>query len=612
MQKLRIVSLEQDRESVVAALHILGAIDLRKSKLKLEDDRPPSYSTEVSDSLIKVNGAMQLLQEQNVKPERHGDVSKMISDVKGMAVLNEIYDLGTERKAIEDDQKALDYAEHIADAFSEIKIDLGRIRSNYLFYRAFETDKKGARIFAGIKTKNPKLNIEANISRAGKKEYLVLLTYEKSINQIDEMFKEAKANELDLTAKYLDSTPASILKNVANKRSENQKRMQQVERRLGEISAEYYSRLANVKEMLEIELERCDAAAMFKKTDKVIVIEGWVQKRQVAEVKQKISNVVKGKAYVEEIENDELAPTYTRRPKFLQPFDYLVSFYSVQRSDEIDPTWIFILSFPIFYGLMVSDVGYGIASLLLATYITRKTDPDGLMYNAAKIWQLNSFAAMFFGIISDQWFGMQLSYSTPLSFNWLKNTPEIIAITIVFGIAQVVLGLALGIVNSWNHGHRKLAYARFTSILAVLFGTVAVAGFFFSVFGSQISEISTAIAVISLILTVIWSGEEATEVVNLITHPLSYARLMGFGLASVIIALLINMSFTPNLNSGIIVFLIYAVIFIVLHLLNMTLSIFEGIVQGVRLNFVEFFSKFYIGNGISFKPFSYKRVHTKE
>jgi V/A-type H+/Na+-transporting ATPase subunit I len=332
----------------------------------------------------------------------------------------------------------------------------------------------------------------------------------------------------------------------------------------------------------------------------------------VPELRDKMLAVTNNKAVIDELQSDELAPTQTHRPKFLRPFDYMVSFYSVQRSDEIDPTWIFIFSFPIFYGLMVTDVGYGVASFILASLITRKTDPDGLMYNAAKIWQLNAIAAIFFGALSNQYFGFKLNYSTPFSFDWLKNTPELIAITVLFGVAQVILGLFFGIINSYHHGHKKLAVARFTSILVVACGTVAVAGAFFSAFDAVTTEITGGIAIVSLLLTVVLSGSEATEITNLITHPLSYARLMGFGLGSVIIAFLIDMAFTPNLNNGILIFLLYGVIFIALHFLNMLLSIFEGIVQGVRLNFVEFFSKFYIGNGVPFKPFSFKRVYTEE
>ncbi len=99
---------------------------------------------------------------------------------------------------------------------------------------------------------------------------------------------------------------------------------------------------------------------------------------------------------------------------------------------------------------------------------------------------------------------------------------------------------------------------------------------------------------------------------SLISHPLSYARLMGFGLASVMTALLIDVVFTPSLSSGIVVFSLTLVIFILLHFMNMILGIFEGSVQAVRLNFVEFFSKFYEGGGVEFSPFGYKRRYTKE
>ncbi len=611
MQKVRIVSLEHDKPKVVAALHMLGALDLRKSKLDISDDRPDSHSSELSDSLIKVTGALQMLSPHPVKAERHMPADHIVKEVSKTRVLNEIYSLANERKLIEDDQKAIGYAEHIATALHGIRMDFARTKSDYLSYRAFEADSRSAKQVASAISRSKTEGVELNISKSGKNQELVLLVYDKKAN-VDDLLKGIKLNELDLSAKYLEGSPAEVLKALSSRRKTNDRRLSVIAARLAGISKSSYSRLSNLREMLEIELSRSEVSGGFKRTDNTFVVEGWVQKERVEELKVRIANVTRKKAYIEELEGDELAPTVTKRPKFLQPFDYMVSFYSVQRSDEIDPTWIFILLFPIFYGLMVTDVGYGFASLLLATYITKKTDPDGLMYNAAKIWQLNSFAAMFFGILSNQYFGFQLGYSTPFSFDWLKNTPEIIAISVLFGVLQVVIGLVIGIINSYNHGHKKMAYARFTSILVVLLGTVAVSGAFFGAFNSTITDISAAIAAVSLILTIVFSGSEATEVTNLITHPLSYARLMGFGLGSVIIAFLIDMAFTPHMSSGILVFTLYLVIFIALHFLNMVLSIFEGIVQGIRLNFVEFFSKFYIGNGVKFRPFSYRRIYTKE
>ncbi len=612
MQKVRIVSLDSDKQAVTAALHAIGAIDLRKSKLEISDDRPASNSTDISDALIKVTAALQLLEKRTVQSEKHIPAESLVDQVKGMTVLNKTYALGEERKLIQEDQKALDYAEYIASSFSNVKIDFGRLKSEYLAYRAFETDKKSLKAFTKRAAESG-LQITVSINKAKKSTMLALIAYDKS-KSIDDLYKGLKVNELDLGAKYIDGKAADITKNVKEKRASNLKRLDEINAELKVLSEKNYSRLANIKEMLEIELDRAEASSMFKRTDLTFVVEGWVQKRDLKGLKDKLSALTDSRVHFEELNDGELAPTQTNRPGILKPFDYLVGFYSVQRSDEIDPTLIFIISFPIFYGLMVTDVGYGLASLLLATFITKKTNPDGLMYNAARLWQLNSVAAIFFGLLSNQWFGFQLNgyIGLPQLFDWFKDTPLLIAITVIFGLLQVVLGLALGIVNSYNHGHKKLAAARFFSILVVVFGTIAVAGAFFSVFNAQTSTMATIIAVISVLLTLALSGSEATEIVNLITHPLSYARLMGFGLGSVIIAFLIDMAFTPNPKDGIIIFAIYAIIFICLHLVNMVLAIFEGLVQGVRLNFVEFFSKFYIGNGIPFKPFSYKRINTKE
>ncbi len=617
MQKVRIVSLDRDKAKVVAALHAMGAIDLRRSSLELQDDKPAPYSVDVSDALIKVTGALNLLAPRQVRAERHKSVGNLVSEVKILDYIDTIYKLGDERKELADDLRFAEYAAYVADAFKDVRIDFSRLRSERVAYRAFETDARGAKLFVKA-ARGAGFPIEVHVGRSGKKAFLVLVAYEKS-RSIDDLYKGLRINELDLGARYLEGMPQQILEAAEERKAHDEKRLAAIESELGELSEKHYSRLASLKEMLEIEMQRADASSEFKRTQSSFVAEGWVQKRQVHELRSRLLAVTDGKCVLEEISAEgELAPTYTRRPGILKPFDYLVSFYSIQRSDEIDPTWIFIISFPIFYGLMVTDVGYGIASLLLATWITTRTDQEGLMYNAARIWQLNSVAAIVFGLLSNQWFGFQLNSYVGLAqgaFDWLKNTPELIAITVLFGVIQVIAGLVIGIINSWHHGHRKIAVAKFTSILVVAFGTIAVAGAFFGAFSGTIVPISGAIAVVSLLATGILSGSEATEITNLITHPLSYARIMGFGLGSVIIAFLIDMAFTPHLGTGLVgiaLFAVFLVIFIALHFLNMILSIFEGIVQGVRLNFVEFFSKFYIGNGIPFRPFGYKRVNTKE
>lgn len=102
------------------------------------------------------------------------------------------------------------------------------------------------------------------------------------------------------------------------------------------------------------------------------------------------------------------------------------------------------------------------------------------------------------------------------------------------------------------------------------------------------------------------------RLLDLVTYPLSYVRIMGFGIVSLVVASLIDSAFTPSLSSGVAIFVLYVIVFVLLHLLNMALSTFEAGFQSFRLSFIEFFDEFYTGRGRKYKPFGYERVHTLE
>ena len=614
MQKVRIIFLEEDKDSVVAALHKLGMLDLRKSELQLGDDQPQERASLISDMFIKTDGALQSLSGRTVRSEKHLEGERLLKYGQSkMKVADRVYSLLDQRKQASENQSLIEYARDAAEKFSGIGINLGHLDAEALEYRAFTGSTKSiyslSHALSGLDADH-----EAITKDLGKGSSLLFVAYEKG-KSIDDALKSGKFTELDLKATYLDGSPAEILRRTDKLKQENQRKLDSISKELEETSDKEYSALVNLREMLQIELSRAEAASMFKKTDSAVVVEGWVPKKAEKELKERISKAASGRYEIEAVRTGELAPTYLNRPKLLKPFDFLMNFYSTPRSDEIDPTWIFIISFPIFYGLMVSDVGYGLLSLLFVTWVAKVTNPEGLVHNTAKVWQLTSISAIIFGVISDQYFGVGLDhYFLPSIklFDWFSNVTTLIVITILFGIVQVSLGLILGFINSYRHGHKRHAMAKLFSLLVVIFGTMAVSGAFFSTFPGSVTMAATAITIASLVGIVVSNPTEATEITSLITHPLSYSRVMGFGLASVIIGFLIDKAFLPTFSHGAIVFVVYLIIFSVLHFLNMLLGIFEGAVQSARLNFVEFYTKFYTGGGIKFNPFSYKRIHTKE
>ncbi len=617
MQKVRLVCLERDRRNMVSALHKVGIIDLRRSRLDLKEDNPESYFTALSDVEIRLAGAIALLNKPKGNPrkvkinEKHINAEELLSKLSKLAVIERIYKLSDERKESRQRLRHIEQSEDVARQLSGVDIDLSSLKSRTLDFKAYAIHNKSDA--ASLKEEIAKKGLAMEVIESGlKNQSSIFVAYKKGMD-IGDFERRYGLKELDISLDYLHGTPANALRHIARDREKEQKTIKSIGEEIAGISKTEYWKLSAFMEMLEIEMAKAGVSGTFKKTERTVIIEGWVPKKRMDELDGVVGKASMGRYHIEEIQTDELAPTLTNRPKILQPFDYMISFISVPRSDELDPALPFIISFPIFYGLMVTDVGYGLLSLLFATYITKITDPEGLVYNTSKIWQISSISAIFFGFLSNQYFGLQLNqyFTSFVGFDWLKSVTAIILISVIFGIIQVVIGLIFGFINNYKH-HRSIAFGRLTSVVLILSGTVAVAGGLFNVVSPTITLVSAGIAIASLVATIILSGEEAGEITNLISHPLSYARIMGFGLASVVLAFLIDKAFTPRISLGIPLFILYLVLFIVLHFLNMIVTMFEAAVQGARLNFIEFFTKFYKGGGIRFKPFASKRIYTKE
>lgn len=619
MQKVRLVCLDRDKAKVVSALHGVGILDLRKSKLELSDDNAAAHFTELSDAEIRLAGALALLKAPDkqkrgdLKFDKHAhmDPAELVATLSGLKPVDRIYELSKERQVEQQRARQLEQSEHVVAQLSGIDVNVDRLKSNVLAFKAYSAGSAKSIESLNEEIQKRKLAMEV-VESQEKNQPSIFIAYEKSID-VDGMARKYNLREIDMLANHFHGKPADYLRDIRAEKAEAEHRIASINKEFEEISKTEYNRLSALMEMLKIELTKAGVSEIFKRTESTVIIEGWVPKKRATELERAVSKACENRYYIENLTTDELAPTLMNRPKILQPFDYMVNFISVPRSDEIDPAIPFMISFPIFYGLMISDVGYGVVSFFFAWYLTRITDPEGLVYNTSKIWQLSAVSAIVFGFLSNQYFGLSLNhyFTSFAGFDWFKTIPTLLVLSIMFGLIQVVAGLVIGFLNKYKH-HRKVAFGRLASVFLVISGTIAIAGGLFHAFDSTITLACAAIAIVALLITMLLSGEEAGEITNLISHPLSYARLMGFGLASVVLAFLIDKAFTPSLSSGIPFFIISIILFIVLHFLNMIVSMFEGAVQGARLNFIEFFTKFYTGGGVKFKPFSSKRIYTKE
>ena len=618
MQKVRVIALSDAKYRVVRALQGLGLIEVRKSRLGIADDSVMGNFPEVSERLVRVESALMILKAPRAgghRLARQKEAGDLVKRVDALPYIGAIFRLNEERRELE--ERSADAAiamEHIGH-IRRVGVDFGIMREEgVLSYRLMLVRDREVR---ALRSAVAKSGVPAEVvlgEKAPKRSVYALIIFKRAMEEV--LFKAIEGLgciEVELPHRHLKSTPAGAIKELAEVTMRDSARIIEIGRELDALSRSHYYELAGLKEMLEAEYSRASVSASFKKTGRTFMLEGWVPRRKVRMLEGTLDRATGGAYSVDMINDGELAPTYFQRSGLMRPFDYLMEFYSIPRSDEIDPTYIFMITLAVFYGIMVSDIGYGIVSLAIATLITRKTSPDGLLYNVSRVWQYFSVSILFFGLISNQVFGYSLAVLQPIHIlDWTHGISSIILLTILMGIAQVSLGQFFSFLNHWGH-ERRLALSKLSSIFAILFGVVAIGGMLFGAFGHALTIYSLYVAVAALAVTALLGNViEDAELTNLISHPLSYMRLLGFGLASIIIASLIDQSFAPHLSQGPILFIVYLSIFTVLHLLNIILGMFEGVVQGARLNFAEFFSKFYRGNGVKFAPYAFKRHYTED
>jgi len=344
-------------------------------------------------------------------------------------------------------------------------------------------------------------------------------------------------------------------------------------------------------------------------SDHLVVFTGWIPAARLDGFREKLA---------EDLGDDVLivdhgdAPTVGQEPPVAiangpisRSFEPLSRFVAVPRYGTIDPTPLLALTFPAFVGLMIGDAGYGIVLLAILLVFRARMKRSPML---SKVWPVGLTMAMsmiFFGVLFAEIFGetgRHVLHFEPILFDRSDHESAIIimlVIAISIGFAQVGLGLALGVWNAAQLEHRREAIGR----AALLVGLVMVVVMAVAVGGLLPTEV-IAIAVASLIAATVIAALSMgiagpIEMLGVMSNVLSYARLMAVAFAGVMLALIAEElgALMPGIVFGVLVA-------ILLHSLNLALGIFDASIQGLRLHYVEFFTKFVEPGGTPYAPFT--------
>ncbi len=388
----------------------------------------------------------------------------------------------------------------------------------------------------------------------------------------------------------------------------------------------------------------------FATTNQTFVADGWVPSGSVEKIRQALVNATGGKIFVTVLPTDpehDSVPVEYDNPSFAKPTQMLMDVYSRPKYTELDPTLTLSFVFPLFFGLILGDVGYGLI-LLAMSLALRKFLKGEEGAQLLTVLRNASISAIIFGLLFGEFLGFALPWRPVIFSRHLNigehsaghgpNIPELMMLAIWIGLLHITLGRVLGMINHarQDHGsHRTKAVMANFGWLAVMWGLMMV---IWSIAAMPLMPDLTSLppivmnlngaavagAVLLVIGVLLIARDSALEIVELptiISHVLSYTRLVAVGLSSVAIAMVVNyisigLLIEPQLGNitiiGVLSIILGVAVFLIGQALNLALGILGSGLHSIRLNYVEFFTKFYKGGGKKYNPFGFNRRFTED
>lgn len=449
------------------------------------------------------------------------------------------------------------------------------------------------------------LGAEVRTARAEDGSWIGLLTTEKEFaDRLKESLRGNHIPEITLPA-YLEGLPLPDKIKAARARYESlSAEAAAIDRELAGFARQWRGHYQSVQGWLERRLSLLKTSASLYETDRCFVLFGWMPSGSVDDLRRTLATQHGDAILIEQQEilrqDLEEVPVALRNTGYFRPFELLVRLLPLPRYTSIDPTPFIGIFFPLFFGMILGDVGYGLILLVTAVAVIASARQRRTLRQAGQILLVASIYTVIFGAVYGECFG-------DLGAEWLGLGPPLIDrrtsimpmlyFTLAVGGVHVVVGLVLGFVGALKGRRTREAASRLLSILVVLCLAGLLASYF-APFGALLRRpLLTAMVVIAPVLLLAGGFLAPFELLRHLGNIVSYVRIMAVGLASVLLAYVANQLAGAAGSAW-----VGVTVAVVLHTFNILLGVFAPTIHSLRLHYVEFFSKFVEPGGRQFAP----------
>jgi len=450
---------------------------------------------------------------------------------------------------------------------------------------------------------------------------------------VEDVQKALRATDFEAVGfEGMTGTVSALITDHSERRTQARKRLKELDAEAAQLS-EQLLKLKILYDHYHNLVSREAARGASPATEQTVILEGWVKDKDYARLEEIVGRFKACSLGKTKITKGEEKPVEIENTHRVRPFEVITRLYGMPHTTDVDPTVFLAPFFALFFGICLTDAAYGIVMIGFLWWVLKKIKGDAKFIKMMLICSIPTVVA---GALTGGWCGdaIQVFFPSLMGFRqllmWfdpLESPMHFFYISLALGYLQIIFGIGVAFWHRWKRGEKRDAvfdhgtwFVWLNSL--TLFGLAKAFNW--------PSAVATAFAIVAAVpaLGIIlfsereggWGARIGMGCYNVFStvfyvgDVLSYIRLMALGMVTAGFGMAINSIVQKVMALGVLGWIMGAVIFIGGHVFNIANSCLSAFVHSMRLQFVEFFTKFLQGGGREFAPLrkEYRHIHVDD